>query len=137
MTKSHGLVGAACVCLFFVSGCTLDSFSLNVFGTGKGDGPVVAGSLDMVAASTQKVLGDMKLFVTTHRDSDTVKLTSTTPGGKRFTLVLKARKTDHGDETTVNIQWEKDADDAFWLQLAANLARPAVAPPPEGPPTNF
>jgi hypothetical protein len=130
MTRSHGLIGMACVCLFLASGCTLDTFALNVFGTDRGNGPVVAGSLDAVAASTQKTLSDMHLSVSARRDGDAVKLTSTTPGGKRFTLVLKARKADHGDETTVNIQWEKDADDAFWLQLAANLARPAAAPAP-------
>jgi len=130
MARSHGLIGAACVCLFFVSGCTIDSFALNVLGTDKGDGPVVAGSLDVVAVSTQNALRDMGLFVSTHRDADTVKLTSTTKDGKRFTLLLQARKTDHGDETTVSIHWEKDADDAFWLQLAANLTRPAAAPSP-------
>jgi len=130
MARSHGLIGAACVCVFFVSGCTLDSFSLNVFGTAKDDGPVVAGSLDAVSASTTDTLRNMGLFVSTHRDGDTVKLTSTTRDGKRFTLLLKARKTDHGDETTVGIRWEKDADEGFWLQLAEGLARPQAAPSP-------
>jgi hypothetical protein len=51
-------------------------------------------------------------------------LTSTTPSGKRFTLVLTGRKTDHGDETQVSILWEKEADQAFWLQLAAAVAAP-------------
>jgi hypothetical protein len=128
----------------------MDSFSLNVFGTSKGDGPVVAGSLDAVTASAQKVMReDLHLFVTAHRNSDTATLTSTTPGGKRFTLVLKARKTEHGEETQASIQWEKDADDAFWVQLAAAIARPHADEPPthehawidrpppiqEGPPT--
>ena len=124
MVKTYGLIGAACTCLFLVAGCTLDSFSLAAFGTAKGDGPVVAGSLDAVAAASQKAMGEMNLFVSVRRDGETAKLTSTTPSGKRFTLVLKGRKTDHGDETQVNIKWEKDADQAFWLQLAAVVAAP-------------
>lgn len=146
MARSFWLVGAASACLFFVAGCTLDSFSLTALGTAKGDGPVLSGSVDVTAVTAQKALGDMGLFVSMHRDSDVVKLTSTTPGGKRFTLVLKARKSDHGDETQVNIQWEKDGDDAFWIQLAGALARPQPAPankwdgdkglhPADGPPT--
>ena len=138
MTRSFAWIGAGCACLFLVAGCTLDSMSLNVFGTARGDGPVVAGSLDVVSASTQKALSDMNLFVSVHRDGDVMKLTSTTPSGKRFTLLLKARKTDHGDETQVSIQWEKDADDAFWLQLAGAIGRPTPSSYPtwaaEGPP---
>ena len=119
MTRWFG-VGAACACLFLVAGCTLDSFTLNAFGTAKGDGPVVAGSLDVVAASAQSILrDDMQLFVTVHKNSDTVKLAARTKAGKDFVLVLKARKTDHGDETQLSIQWKGDADDAFWIQLAA------------------
>jgi hypothetical protein len=146
MARSYWLVGAASACLFFVAGCTLDSFSLTALGAAKGDGPVLAGSLDATAVTAQKALGEMGLFVSVHRDSDVVKLTSTTAGGKRFTLVLKARKTDHGDETQVSIQWEKDGDDAFWIQLAGVLTRPQPTPsskwdgdksfvPTEGPST--
>jgi hypothetical protein len=137
MAKSHGLVGAACMCLF-LAGCTLDSFSLSELVTAKGDGgPVVAGSLDVVTASTQKALGDMGLFVRMNRDGETARLSSKTPGGKGFTLLLKARKTDHGDETQVSVQWEKEADDAFWLQLGAVLARSNATAAPalsEAPP---
>ena len=137
MARSHGLVGALCACLFFV-GCTLDSFSLSAFDTAKGDGgPVVTGSLDVVAASTQKAMGDMGLFVSMNHEGEAIRLTSTTPDGKRFSLLLKGRKTDHGDETQVSIKWEKDADEAFWMQLAAVLARPNAGAAPttaEGPP---
>lgn len=130
MARSHGLVGVSCVAVFLV-GCAIDSFSLSALGTAKDDGgPVVVGSVDVAAASTQKALGDMGLFVSMKRDGDTARLTSTTPGGKRFTLTLKARKTEHGDETQVSIKWEKEADDAFWAQFALVLAgrRPAAAP---------
>ncbi len=137
MTRWFG-VGAASAFLFLVAGCTLDSFTLNAFGTAKGDGPVVAGSLDVVSASAQKALSDMNLFVTVHKNSDTVKLAARTPGGKDFVLVLKARKTDHGDETQASIQWKGDADDAFWIQLAAAIASPAPAPRPSDlPPDHY
>ena len=90
MARSHGLVGVSCACLF-LAGCTLDSFSLSALGTSKDDGgPVVAGSLDVVTASTQKALSDMGLFVSMNRDSETAHLTSTTQGGKRFSLLLKS-----------------------------------------------
>ena len=129
MTRWFG-VGAACACLFLVAGCTLDSFTLNAFGTAKGDGPVVAGSLDVVAASAQSILrDDMQLFVTVHKNSDTVKLAARTKAGKDFVLVLKARKTDHGDETQLSIQWKGDADDAFWIQLAGAITSPKPTPP--------
>ena len=134
MVKTYGLIGAACTCLFLVAGCTLDSFSLAAFGTAKGDGPVVAGSLDAVVAASQKAMGEMNLFVSARRDGETAKLTSTTPSGKRFTLVLKARKTDHGEETQVSIQWEKEADQTFWLQLAAAVAAPKSDTAPLTPP---
>jgi len=108
-------------------GCTLDSFSLSALGTAKDDGgPVVVGSLDVVTASTQNAMHDLGLFVSTSRDGNTARLTSTTPGGKRFTLLLRATKTDHGDETQVSIKWEKEADDAFWLQLTGALAKPSA-----------
>ena len=129
MTRWLGRVGAACTCLFLFAGCTLDSFSLNAFGTAKGDGPVVAGSLDVVSASAQKALSDMHLFVTVHKNSDVVKLAARTPAGKDFVLVLKARKTDHGDETQVSVQWKGDADDAFWVQLAGAIVNPTPTPP--------
>ena len=124
MLKKYGLIGAALPCLFLLAGCTLDAFSLAAFGTAKGDGPVVAGSLEVVTAASQKAMGDMGLFVSVRRDGESAKLTSTTPGGKRFTLVLKSRKTDHGDETQVSIQWEKEADQAFWLQLTTAIVAP-------------
>ena len=126
MARSRGLVVASCLCLF-LGGCTLDSLSLSALGTAKGDGgPVVAGSLDVVTASTQNAMRDMGLFVSTSRDGNTARLTSTTPGGKRFVLSLKSRKTDHGDETQVSIKWEKEADDAFFLRLTGALARPSA-----------
>jgi hypothetical protein len=130
MARCYGLIGAVGVGLLLVAGCTMDSFSLTALGVVKSEGPVIAGSLDATTVAAQQTLrGDMGLFVTTHRDSDTVKLTSTTAGGKRFTLVLKAHKTDHGEETQASIQWEKDADDAFWIQLAAKLAKPQPTSP--------
>ncbi len=137
MTRWFGRFGAACTCLFLVAGCTLDSFSLNAFGTAKGDGPVVAGSLNVVSASAQKALSDLNLFVTVHKDGDTMKLAARSPGGKDFVLVLKARKTDHGDETQLSIQWKGDPDDAFWIRLAESIASPKPTPSPyvptEGP----
>ena len=124
MVKTYGLIGAAFIGVFLMAGCTLDTFSVTAFGTAKGDGPVIAGSLDAVTAASQKAMGDLGLFVSVHHDGEAVKLTSTTPGGKRFMLVLKSHKTAHGDETQVNIQWEKEADAAFWLQLAAAITTP-------------
>ena len=127
MSRCHRLAAVACL---FLAGCTLDSFSLSALGTAKGDGgPVVAGSLAVVADSTQKTLGDMGLFVTRGRDGDAVRFAATTPGGKKFVLLLKGRKTDHGDETQLGIQWEKESDPEFWMQLTAALARPDAAPP--------
>ena len=124
MVKAYGLIGAAFFGVFLIAGCTLDTFSVTAFGTAKSDGPVVAGSLDAVTAASQKAMGDLGLFVSVRHDGETAKLTSTTPSGKRFTLVLKSHKTAQGEETQVNIQWEKDADPAFWLQLAAAITAP-------------
>ena len=125
MARPYGLIGAAGVCLLLVAGCVQDTFSLTALATAKSDGPVIAGSLDATTVAAQRTLrDDMSLFVTMHRANDTVNLTSTTASGKRFTLTLKNRKTDHGEETQASIQWEKDADDAFWIQLAANLTKP-------------
>ncbi|HVS37455.1 MAG TPA: hypothetical protein VMS17_17970 [Gemmataceae bacterium] len=131
MTRFFGWLGAAGACLCLLGGCTLDSFSLNAFGTTKGD-PVVAASLDATAAMTQKAFNDLQIFFVMNRTDDaTVKIAAQSPSGKRFTLLLKARKTDHGDETQLTIHWDKDADDAFWLRLAAAIAAPQ--PPPANP----
>ena len=144
MARSFSLLGAVSAVLFLVAGCAVDSFSLTALGMGQGDGPILPGGLDVTAVAAQRAMGERGLFVSMHRDSDTVKLTSTTPGGKRVALVLKGRKTDHGEETQASIQWEKDVDDAFWIQLAGDLARPSPSPsdrrdqgqgvfPPAGP----
>ncbi len=82
----------------------------------------------MASARAQQAFSDMGIFISTGKaENNTIKIVAQSRNGKRFTLTLKGRKTDHGDETQLSIHWEKDADDAFWLELAGAITNPKPA----------
>lgn len=139
MHRQASLIAASAVVLLATAGCTLEQFRVNVLGLSSDtSGHVIAGSLESVTSSTQGTLRQMGLFVESKKTGDTVRLTSKTQTGRTFSLVLRRQKTEHGEQTRINIEWEKDRDDAFWLELAGILVRGDRLPPrgsqaPESP----
>jgi len=124
MLSKASLIAASAVVLLALGGCTLEEFRVNVLGLSTdSNGHVVTGSLETVAGSTRGTLQQMGLFVTSNQVGDTIRLTSSTRTGRQFTLVLRRQKTDQGEQTRVSIEWLKDRDDAFWLELGGILVR--------------
>jgi hypothetical protein len=78
-------------------------------------------SLAVVSANAQTALQGAGLFVTLKRDGENVLLKSTTPSGRRFTLVLTGTKSSAGEQTQIRIEWENEPDDAFWSEFLVNL----------------
>ncbi len=123
MTRRVGVVCAAAL-LLAAAGCSLNSFLVTVTGSG-GKQQVVAGSVDEVSARLQAALGHVGVAVQADRQGEDVRLAGTTRSGKRFTLVLKRQRTDNVERTAIAVEWEKEADDQFWLAVVDLLATTA------------
>jgi hypothetical protein len=122
MLRQVSRIAAGAVVLLAVGGCTLDQFRVNFLGLSPdAGGHLVAGSLESVEASTTGILRQMGLFVTSSRAGETVRLSGATRTGRRFTLVLRRQKTEQGEQTRVNIEWQNERDDNFWFELGGQL----------------
>ncbi len=129
MSSRLGMVCAAAL-LFAAAGCSATSFFMSWVGSG-GKQQVVSGSLDEVSTRLQASLSKMNIIVAVNpMDEDTVKLNGQTKSGKRFALLLKRQKTSRGESTAITVEWETDADEAFWASVLELL----VAPAPVGNP---
>jgi hypothetical protein len=121
-----GMVYAASL-LIVVSGCSASSFFLSYISSG-GKSQVVSGSVDDVSAHLQAALNNVGITVAATPDGDDLRLAGVTKSGKRFVLLLKRQKTSSGENTAISIDWEKDADEEFWLSVVEIVAkrRPAA-----------
>lgn len=137
MSGRLGIVCAAAL-LFAGAGCSATSFLLSWVGSG-GKQEVVSGSLDEVSARLQASLSKINIIVAVNpMDEDTVKLRGQTKSGKRFALLLKRQKTSRGESTAISIEWESDADEAFWASVLELLVAPApVSNPAPGSANSF
>jgi hypothetical protein len=126
MSRAGAMVCVAALFLSTLSGCVLDSTSLNVFAVSNDNEKVISGSLESVTTSTTDHLRSMGVFVERKQEGETIRLSSCTKNGKRFTLVLISVKGSHGDQTRVRIEWIDEADVSFWLGLVELVA---TAPP--------
>jgi hypothetical protein len=122
------MVCAAALLLGTVSGCTLDSMSLNVFAANTERESVWYGSLETVSATAQKTLRDTGVFVNVNKDGEAVRIKSCTKEGKKFTLVLNRVSTSAGERTKVRIEWEDQADERFWLPFVADVGTALLEP---------
>jgi hypothetical protein len=124
MTRVKGMVCAAAVLLLAAAGCdSLRNFQLTgtaLLAAG-GNERVVAGSLDVVAASTQDTLRGLGLVVTATREGEAVRLRTATQSGQHFDLVLTREKSEHGDLTHVRFEWERDRDENVELQILSQV----------------
>ena len=120
MTRQMGVVCAAAL-LLAATGCSLGSFLVSATGS-DGKPQVVAGSVDEVSARLQAALGHVGVAVAADRQGEDVRLAGVTSTGKKFALLLKRQKTENVERTAIVIQWEKEADEAFWLAVVDLLA---------------
>jgi hypothetical protein len=123
MTRRVGVVCAAAL-LLAAAGCSLGSFLVSATGS-DGKQQVVAGSVDEVSARLQAALGHVGVAVMANRQGEDARLTGVTRSGKKFTLVLKRQKTEGVERTAIAVEWEKEADDQFWLAVVDLLATTA------------
>ena len=121
MSRSMGMACAASL-LIVAAGCSAASFFLSDIGSG-GKQQVVSGSVDDVSSHLQAALGNIGIIVAATPDGDDLRLAGVTKGGKRFALLLKRQKTSRGESTAISADWEKDADEQFWLSVVEILAK--------------
>ena len=120
MTRRIGVVCAAAL-LLAATGCSLGSFLVSATGP-DGKPQVVAGSVDEVSARLQAALGHVGVVVTADRQGEDMRLAGVTRTGKKFVLLLKRQKAGNVERTAIAVQWEKEADEAFWLAVVDLLA---------------
>ena len=125
MSRPLGIVCAAAL-LCAAAGCSASSFLLS-FVSPNGKQQVVSGSVDQVSAQLRGALSNTGFMVAMSRQDQDVRLSGKTKTGKTFVLVLKRQKTGSGDNTAISIEWEKDADEQFWLTVVELLASPALS----------
>jgi hypothetical protein len=123
MTRGVGVVCAAAL-LLAAAGCSLGSFLVSATGS-DGKRQVVAGSVDEVSARLQAALGHVGVAVTANRQGEQVRLAGVTRAGKKFALVLERQKTEAVERTAIAVEWEKEADEQFWLAVVNLLATTA------------
>lgn len=123
--------GCAAALLLALSGCSLGSFLLSAPGSGSKP-QVVAGSVDQVSANLEATLDRAGIAVTASRQGQDVRLAGTTHSGKKFALVLKREKTAGEERTAIAVEWERGADEKFWLGVVELLLAPPLPPPPDG-----
>ncbi len=120
MSRHIGMIGAAAL-LVVAAGCSASSFLLS-FASPNGKQQVVSGSVDQVSMKLQGTLSHAGFAVTSNRQGEDVRLAGVTKSGKKFALLLKRQKTNNGENTVVSVEWEKDADEQFWLTVLEMLA---------------
>jgi hypothetical protein len=124
MARGMGLVVAGSLLLTMV-GCSFESLSDN---NGPRKEQIVTGSLTEVKTQVEKNLLQMQLaIIKSSRDGDIYRITSKSPAGEKFVLVLKRIKAEknEGERTSMRIEWEKNPDEMFWGVLINAVANPA------------
>jgi hypothetical protein len=128
MARRGGTVCAG-VCALLLAGCVGEDFWQHLRADSRGSHEercIVPGGLSSVSLTVQQKLSDRGLLVRARRDGEAVRIESST-GGKRFVLRLSALEGDKLAETLVRVQWEGEADGAFWQALADELTGAADA----------
>jgi hypothetical protein len=123
MRRLKGIACAAGLVVILQTGCaSLDLAGfLALNSDANGHERVVAGSVEVVAQSTQNTLSQMGFTTSMNREGDTIRITSRTAAGKNFTVVL-VRSTNQGvDQTRVRIEWDGQGDTQASLQLLTQI----------------
>jgi hypothetical protein len=117
--RYSGCAGA----LLLLAGCWTDGSSLHQRWLVVLRSRELPGTPATVADAAVTFLSQKRLFVSKRRDGEGIRLDSTSPSGKRFTLHLSAETFAGAQQTRARIDWEKEADQAFWDELQEALIR--------------
>jgi len=125
MLSRRGFVAAGGALVCALSGCTLNALNLNLLATATRRETILNGSLETTATVTQNALTEMRVLVESSKDADKVVLTGQTVRGHRFKITLRQKEAAHLEpvQTTIDVHWEKDPDDQFWMDLIAATGR--------------
>lgn len=108
--------------LLVAAGCSLDSFGLVFGGKGKPD-LVIQGSPEVVALSFQSVLSNRGLMAIAQKNGDRTVVRASTQQNQQFFLVFDKKKTDKGEATRVQVDWNgQKADEEFFVALVQEAA---------------
>lgn len=122
MTRARCVLSGVGVCLLFLAGCTLESFSLKYRQNDPaGRDRVITGSVDTVAFSTQAMLRDLGFTAVATQEGQMVRLTCNNSRGTTFYVLLTRVENQGEARTRVQIQWEKNADEHLAFQLLTQL----------------
>jgi hypothetical protein len=123
MVWRGGTVCAAGVICLALAGCdSLKDLNVNAaaFLAPSGGDRVVAGSLEVVAGSTEEALKGMGLFVNTTREGEAIRIRATR-SGQHFSLVLTRQKTDRGEMTHIRFEWDDARDEGIETQILSQV----------------
>ncbi len=123
MARTYQILCAAALAAFGLPGCSgfqLSSiFSLQ--SDASGHDRVVNGSVEAVAQSTQAALNQMGLVAVVNRKGESVRISSQTANGTRFTLVLTRENLQGGEQTRVRMEWDGATDEQTAFQLLSQI----------------
>jgi len=107
----------------FVAGCANSNFAGLFFA--QGDVPtgneVVAGKLEVVAATTQAKLARLGFNMVLTNQGEAIHLTGTTKTGATFTLVLTREQEAQSEQTRIKLQWGNGYDREAGLQVLSEV----------------
>jgi len=114
--------------LLATAGCTLDSLFVSFVGPGRKE-ESFSGTRDRTEATLAAALTRLDIKFVRRQNGEEVRLIGRTKGEKAFALVLQEQKKDNGPRTVVGIEWDKEADEGFWLYLVQALLQPMPTQP--------
>jgi hypothetical protein len=117
MLTRRGLLAASGALLGALSGCSINSLNLALIGFGPREEAFLPGPLDVTFETTDRAMKALALDLRTTREHDRVTFTGQTRAGNRFTVTLRRNPLEKGENTRINVVWEKEADSQFWLDL--------------------
>jgi hypothetical protein len=137
MVTKRVMVRAAGVVLLILSGCAVPEYfsvsywqrdssgqttGIGVTRTGGSTAQIVVGNPDVVAQRFKNALARLGMQVQMVNDMESIRISSTTQGGKQLTIVLKLDTTTGGEHTQFQMEWTGGAD----TQVESDLVRLVV-----------
>jgi hypothetical protein len=118
----RAMLGFCAGWLVALAGCTSTGGFLLFENKGTGD-RVIAASLDSVAQSATASLTSLRMAASVTRQGEAVVITSNTPNGQRFNLVLTREKGEPGakEKTRVHLEWAGAKDEQTGFQVLSQV----------------
>jgi hypothetical protein len=112
------------IVLLFLMGCAGQQFSgLGMFQTAGGEGGayVVSGSPQSTSVALLASLKRLGVSAVATSQGQDIRISSNTPKGDRFALVLTRVQGQQGDSTRVRFEWENGPDEQTRTHVEASL----------------